>query len=263
MSSRILCLLIFGLFCSLKAVCQTYYSHDLFWFRMVLADTINKKIKWEVHLQNRTQDAGVGSNFFSEPQLSTIWTWINFSLTDNIKLGITPFSYFNSHVLYAKPSDLDQPAINEYRWVVRLDHEQKGKFLNLINRVSLEYRLRDFYDDGNYTPNYRARFMFRLEKPVKLPFAPRPVTLIAYDEVMLQFGEAVKGNANVFDQNRIYGGLSYPVYNNIKLNVGYIYGFQQRISGDEFDRINTLWVVLTFDNLISQFTKKGRPKEKS
>jgi hypothetical protein len=260
MSIRILCLLILGLFFSLRATGQTYYSHDLFWYRIVLADTINKKIKWEVHLQNRTQDAGEGSNFFSAPQLSTIWTWVNFTLTDNIKLGFTPFSYFNSHVLYTKPTDLDQPAIKEYRWVVRVDHEQKGRFVNLINRVNLEYRLRDFYDDGNYVPNYRGRFMFRLEKHIRLPFAPRPVTLIAYDEVMLQFGEAVKGNPNVFDQNRVYGGVSYPVYPNVKLNVGYIYGIQQRISGEEFDRINTLWVILTFDNLFSQFRKKNLTK---
>ena len=224
---------------------------------MVLADTITKKVKWEIHLQKRTQDSGGGSNFLSAPQLGTVWTWINFNLTDNIKLGITPFSYFNSHVLYVKPSDLERPAIKEYRWVVRLDHEQKGRFLNLINRVNLEYRVRDFYGNGNYEPNYRARFMLRVEKPIDFSFLPRPVTIIAYDEVMLQFGEAVKGDPNVFDQNRVYGGLSYAFSPTIRANVGYIYGFQQRISGDEFDRTNTLWIVLTFDNLLSQFRRRN------
>jgi len=223
----------------------------------VLADTITKKVKWEIHLQKRTQDIGAGSNFLSAPQLGTFWTWINFNLTDNIKLGITPFSYFNSHILYVKPSDLERPAIKEYRWVVRLDHESKGHFVNLINRVNLEYRVRDFDGLGNYEPNYRARFMFRLEKPIVLPFLPRPLTFIAYDEVMLQFGEAVKGAPNVFDQNRVYGGLSYALTSTIKANVGYIYGFQQRISGDEFDQTNTLWIVLTFDNLLSQFRRQN------
>lgn len=235
---------------------QTYYSHNLFWFRVVLADTINKKVKWEVHLQKRTQDAESGSGFLSAPQLGTIWTWINFNLTDNVKLGITPISYFNTHVLYVKPSDLEQPAIREFRWVVRVDHETKGRFVNLINRANLEYRLRDFSNTGNYEGNYRARFMLRLEKPVTLPLLPKAITLIMYDEVMLQFGDAVEGNPNVFDQNRVYAGISYPVYKNVKANVGYIYGFQQRPSGDEFDRINTLWVVLTFDNLFSQFRKR-------
>ena len=255
MFNRIFCLVFFSLLCSQSAEAQTYYSHNLFWFRVVLADTITKNIKWELHLQKRTQDAGAGSNFFSEPQLGTVWTWVNINVTDNIKLGITPFSYFTSNFLYVKPSDLDQPAVKEFRWVVRLDHEQKGQYVNLVNRFNLEYRLRDFYGTGNYSWNYRARFMLRFEKPIKLSIIPRPVTLIVYDEVMVQFGEAVKGNPNVFDQNRIYAGLSYPLYNNVKVNIGYIYGLQQRISGEEFDRINTLWVVFTFDNLFSQFMK--------
>ena len=96
--------------------------------------------------------------------------------------------------------------------------------------------------------------MAKLEKPVKgILSDKKPVTLILYDEVFLQFGGAVKDNPNVFDQNRVYLGASYEAIKNIKLSVGYIWGYQERNSGKEFDNINTFWTILTLDNFISQF----------
>jgi hypothetical protein len=47
---------------------------------------------------------------------------------------------------------------------------------------------------------------------------------------------------------------------NIKITPGYLFTIQQRPAGDVLDYINTYWVVLTFDNLISQFR---RPSDKS
>jgi hypothetical protein len=81
------------------------------------------------------------------------------------------------------------------------------------------------------------------------------MSVIAYDEVMLQFGRAVKNNPNVFDQNRIYLGISYELLKNIRITPGYLFTIQERNSGKEFDYINTFWVILTFDNLLSQFHK--------
>ncbi len=253
--TRSLCILLFSIFFPAGIAAQTTYDHNLFWGRLVLSDTVTSKLKWEIHLQKRTQNTSDDYNVFGAPQFSAIWFWLNIKISDNLTLGITPFSRFDSRVLYVKPSDLEIPGVKEYRWVARLDNEQKFRFLNYITRFSLEYRLRDIRNNNNYQGNYRTRFMFRFEKPLRLEGMKRPITLILYDEVMLQFGKAVRGNPNIFDQNRIYGGVNYPLYKTVRLNVGYIYGIQQRISGDEIDRINTLWVVLTFDNLFSQFKR--------
>ncbi|MEI9911209.1 MAG: hypothetical protein WDO71_16995 [Bacteroidota bacterium] len=71
----------------------------------------------------------------------------------------------------------------------------------------------------------------------------------------MQFGKAVRGNVNVFDQNRIAAGFSYEFVKNVKAGVTYLNIQQQRVNGKDFDNANVLWVVLTFDNLFSQFKK--------
>jgi hypothetical protein len=80
--------------------------------------------------------------------------------------------------------------------------------------------------------------------------------LVANDEIFIQFGKAVQGNPNIFDQNRVYAGFNYPITKNIKTSLGYIWGIQERPSGTEIDYSNIIWGVLTFDNLFSQFKKK-------
>lgn len=100
--------------------------------------------------------------------------------------------------------------------------------------------------------------MARFEKTVQASWMAKPITFIVNDEVMLQAGKAVENYAGPFDQNRIYAGFNYEVLKNVKLNLGYLYTIQQRPSGTEFDYINTLWAIVTFDNLFSQFSKKDK-----
>jgi len=169
-------------------------------------------------------------------------------------VSISPFGYFESYVLNVKPTDEDLAPIKEFRWSVRLEHETKGRIVNYSNRYNVEYRWRDLLNNNNYQPNFRVRYMARLEKSVTGIFS-KPVSFVLYDEIFLQFGKAVKDNPNVFDQNRLYLGFNYEILKNVKTSVGYIYGFQERNSGKDFDNINTFWVVLNFDNIFSQFAR--------
>lgn len=223
----------------------------MFWFRLTLSDTITTNLKWEALVQRRTQGSSEArTNAFKAPQVQAYWLWFHYTIDQNIKVGLSPFCYFESYTLNVNPSDEDLPPVREFRWAAKVDHETKGRYVNYINRYNLEYRTRDLLNDGNFQPNWRVRYMARLEKPVTT-LLPRPVTFIFYDEVFIQFGKAVRNNPNVFDQNRIYGGFSYEILPNIKTTVGYIYGFQERNSGREFDQTNTFWVVLSFDNVVS------------
>jgi hypothetical protein len=232
---------------------QQRSSHNLFWFRLNLSDTINKRIKWEALIQRRTQNSSESkAGLFDTPQFESYWLWVNYSLNKNVKVAFSPFGYFESYVLNVKPSDESLPPIKEFRWAARLDHETKGKYFNYINRYNLEYRRRDLLNNNDYQPNWRVRYMVRFEKPVN-NLLPKPITFILYDEAFIQFGKAVRNNPNVFDQNRLYGGFSYEVLRNVKTTVGYIYGYQERNSGQDFDHINTFWVILNFDNVFSQF----------
>jgi hypothetical protein len=241
---------------SVLAQSHTTYSHNVFWGRIILGDNITPKLRTELWIQKRTQDTESGTSMFEAPQFDSYWLWFSYNLTPNLKLALSPFGYFESYVLYAQPSDLERPPVKEFRYTLRLEHEQKGKFLNYSNRYSFEYRTRDFTNTNNYEPNWRIRYMARFEKPIRADWLNgRSLSLIAYDEIMIQFGKAVKDSPSVFDQNRIYAGFSYSLFKNIKITPGYLFTIQQRPSGDVLDYINTYWVVLTFDNLISQFRR--------
>ncbi len=241
---------------------QTIYSHGVFWGRLVLADKITDKLKWELLLQKRTQNKLPGEgNIFESIHFTSVWFWLNYNLNKNYKLSVSPFGYFDSHLLNIKPGDDTNPGIKEYRWVVRLENEQRYSFLNYYNRYSVEYRRRDLLNDGVYRPNFRIRYMARLEKPVKgILSKEKPLTFILYDEVFLQFGPAVANNPNIFDQNRINIGVNYEVFKNVKVTMSYLNIFVARNSGKEFDNAHCLWVILTFDNLFSQFKRKTENK---
>jgi hypothetical protein len=254
----IICLFILACVCASNA--QQRYSHNVFWFRAAFSDTITSRLKWDVWLQWRRQNSvDSKSNPFAEPQVRAYWTWLQYSVSKRFSVSVSPFCYFETHVLNVQPSDEQRPPVKEFRWLLRMDHQTPGRYLNLINRCNIEYRSRDLLNDGNYRQNWRIRYMLRLEKPVR-NLLPRPVTFILFDEVFVHFGDAVKNNATAFDQNRLYGGFNYEILPNIRTTLGYIYTFQVRASGDEYDDVNTLWFVLTFDNVFSQF-KASRLKK--
>ncbi|HUQ65016.1 MAG TPA: DUF2490 domain-containing protein [Flavitalea sp.] len=236
------------------------YHHNVFWLRLALADTINKKTKLELFLQKRTQGISSDqSNMFRSSLYNSIWFWVTFTLSKSSKVSVSPIGYFENYTLNAKPLDENKPPVKEYRFSVRYTNEQKGRIVNYSNRYSIEYRLRDLEYNGIFRPNFRTRYMAKLEKPVYgLLTKNKPVTFELHDELFIQFGRAVHNNPNVFDQNRLYVGFNYEIFKNFELDLGYIYVFQERKSGEEFDNVNMVWLVLTFDNLFSQFAGKGK-----
>lgn len=250
-------LLVFALLLGKTLFSQSYH-HNVFCTRLALADTINHRTKLELFFQKRTQStAEEPGNPFKSNHLNSIWFWINVNVGKSSKISFSPFGYFENYALNAKPLDEDRPPVREYRISLRFTNELNGRIANFINRYSLEYRMRDLQHNGLYKTNFRARYMARLEKPVFNIFSrKKPVTFELSDEVFLQFGKAVQHNPNVFDQNRLYLGFQYEILKNVKTTIGYIYNIQERASGEEFDKSNMIWTILTFDNLFSQFKRK-------
>lgn len=236
---------------------QERHSHNVFWFRVGLSDTITSRLKWDVWIQYRRQNSVESkSNLFAEPQVRAYWLWLHYSLSKSVNVSVSPFTYFETHVLNVVPSDELRPAVKEFRWLLRADHTLKGRYFNFINRCNVEYRYRDLQNDGSYIPNWRVRYMARLEKPVNNLF-PKPITFFLFDEMFIQFGEAVKNNPSLFDQNRLCTGFNYEILPKVRTSLGYIYTVQSRNAGKEIDDINTLWIILSFDNIFSQFKKRS------
>ena len=232
---------------------QRTYGHGAFWGRIVLADTINSKLRWELYLQQRTQDASTG-NIFQTPLLSNVWPWLNYKLTKSTRVSVAPIGYFSTRPFYPSVNEVKDDGVKEYRISVRVENEQRLKLFTFANRFGLEYRMRDLKYNGNYLPNWRARYMLKFEKPLhNLLSNHKPLSLFLSDEVLIQFGEAVKDRSSVFDHNRINFGVAYEVVKNVKVSVSYLKVLQARAAPKEYDDTNALWMIVTFDNLFSQF----------
>lgn len=244
---------------SIKTFGQTTRHHGVFWGRLILADRISDKWKWELFVQKRTQNIPGKKSIFGALHYNSVWFWMNYRINKSLKLYLSPIGYFDSYPFLTKPEDVDLPGVKEFRFSSRLEQELKGKFVNFSNRFTVEYRRRDLNNDDVYLPNWRLRYMARLEKPVTgiLP-NDKPVSFFISDEVLVQFGKAVKHNANIFDQNRAAAGFSFEVVKNIKTSFSYLNIYQQRANGKDFDEAHALWAVVTFDNLFSQFRRSNR-----
>lgn len=242
---------------SIKTFGQTTRSHGVFWGRLILADRINDRWKWELFLQKRTQNIPGQKSIFGALHYNSFWVWTNYRINKSLKLYLSPIGYFDSYPFLTKPEDVDLlPGVKEFRFSARLEQELKGKFVNFSNRFTVEYRRRDLKNDDVYLPNWRLRYMARLEKPVTgILRNNKPVSFFISDEVLVQFGKAVKNNANIFDQNRAAAGFSLEVVKNIKTSFSYLNIYQQRANGKDFDDAHALWAVVTFDNLFSQFRR--------
>ena len=233
----------------------TRYHHNTFWGRIVLSDKITPKLRWELFLQDRTQnDDAHKLDIFKHHQLTSYWFWLHYQVNKDFRVSVTPFCYFNTIQLFPQPAEIGNRGIREFRWAVQAEQTQRFKNFTFANRYSLEYRMRDLFTEDVFVTNYRARYRAKIERPLKTK--KHAMSLILYDEIFLEFGKAIENSPAIFNQNRLYAGFSYEIVKNVKFNLGYMYINQERPTGRAFDSINTLWAILTFDNLFSQFKKE-------
>lgn len=105
-------------------------------------------------------------NIFGAPHFTSIWFWLNYPLSKNLKLSVSPFGYFNSYAFLTKPSRSSNSWDKRISVVIRLEQEQKFKWFNFSNRYSFEYRRGNTDQNNVYKPNWRIRYQARAEKPV-------------------------------------------------------------------------------------------------
>ena len=250
-------LLLLMFFFPLTALSQESFTHQLFWLRLTFADTINEKLEWEFGIQRRTQNNYASdANLFHSFQFEGYSPSIKYNFSEKFNVSVMPLGFYRSHPLNVQQADWLRPSSTEWRSNVQVGYETDLRYFTLLNRLAMDYRRRDFPGSDHFQNNWRLRYMVRVEKEVLGILSDvKPVTFTIFDEVFFQFGDAVKNNKYIFDQNRLYFGASYEVLRNITFSLGYAYGFQMRPSGEQCDNINSLYVALAFDNLFSQFSR--------
>jgi hypothetical protein len=83
----------------------------------------------------------------------------------------------------------------------------------------------------------RLRYFLAFKVPIlKTETSPTKLYLSAYNEVFLNT------ESDVFDRNRVYGGLGYQLNKNVRIEAGYMSQLFENSSRDQFN-------LITFVNL--------------
>tara|TARA_B110000027_G_scaffold28324_1_gene31078 strand:- start:126 stop:770 length:645 start_codon:yes stop_codon:yes gene_type:complete len=118
---------------------------------------------------------------------------------------------------------------NENEKVTVEEHRIFQQFItkHSIGKLSLQHRYR--FEQRFVASDFKTRFRYFLG--LNVPFKDSKYYLSTYNEIFLN------GASNVFDRNRVYGGLGYKISDGIKLEVGYMNQIFETSSRDQINLI--------------------------
>lgn len=180
----------------------------------------SKELKngWNIHneVQYRNYDA-VG-----DLEQLLLRTGLGYNLTENNNNLLLGYGYILSEN-YVGETD-QKVSVNEHRIFQQLTTKQKVGVLNLSHRYRFEQR---FVED-----DFKMRFRYFLG--LKIPLQNKadgnnPLYLSAYNEIFLNT------KSEIFDRNRLYGGLGYQFSKQLRLELGYMNQFFETSGRDQIN----------------------------
>ena len=174
--------------------------------------------KWNLHHEIQYRNY----NTLGDLEQLLIRTGLGYDIgsKSNILLG---YGYINSENFTGIVND--QTTVEEHRIFQQFITKQT------IGSVSLQHRYR--FEQRFVESDFKTRFRYFLG--INLPLKNSKYYLSAYNEIFLN------GKSNVFDRNRVYGGLGYKISKGVKLELGYM---SQVFETSSRDQIN----IITFVN---------------
>jgi hypothetical protein len=187
----------------------------------------DKKIKadwnWHHEVQHRNYN-GIG-----DLEQLLLRTGIGYNLTDNNNNLLLGYAYIHSQN-YTSASE-DKFEINEHRIYQQFITRQN------FGRVFIQHRYR--FEQRFFADDFRLRFRYFLALNVPInnkSMLDETFYLSFYNEIFLNPEEN-----NVFDRNRLYGGLGFKINDKVRVEAGYM---NQFLTNADRDQIN----IITFIN---------------
>lgn len=233
------------------SISQNYHQYNNAWLRLIIQENINNKWQCDLLLQNRRIANKRELNVLQFQQLNSFWFSLNYLLNEKLKFSFSPLCYFETKSL----NNLNERGVKEWRWTGRLEHYLPLHNSQLINRFGIEYRYRNLLIEEQFIGNFRLRYLLRFLKPLG-KINKKMVNLVANDEILIQYGEAVKDNLSYFDQNRIYLGVNFEISSTVKMDIAYQNVLQFRALTNDRDIQHAICIFLSIDKFLSQIVNR-------
>lgn len=156
---------------------------------------LNSKLNWHHEIQHRNY------NLFGELEQLLIRTGLGYDLDgdNNILLG---YGFIDSRNKIIDSSETLK--VNEHRIYQQFISKQSIGKINIQHRYRFEQR---FIED-----DFKLRYRYFLSLRIPLLKTNKKYYISAYNELFIN-----GTRQNIFDRNRIYGGIGYSLNSNIKL----------------------------------------------
>jgi len=177
---------------------------------------INDRLNWHHEVQYRNY------NFIGDLEQLLLRTGVGYNLSENNNNLLLGYGYIRSEN-YTGIGD-NKNKTDEHRIYQQFITKQK------FNRVSIQHRYR--FEQRILKDDFKLRFRYFLAMNVALnnpQLDPKTFYLSGYNEIF------INTEGNIFDRNRIYGGLGYKFNKMIRCELGYM---NQVFDGPNRDQLN-------------------------
>lgn len=203
--------LLFTLFCAPFLV-TAQESNLGNWILLFGNKKLDNKLNWHHEVQYRNYNA------IGDLEQLLLRTGLGYDVASNTNL-LLGYGFIRSE----NYTDIDEKVvINEHRIFQQAITKQK------FPRISLQHRYR--FEQRFVEEDFKLRFRYFLGLNIPLKKkdqAKEKLYLSAYNEIFLNT------TSNVFDRNRLYGGLGYKVNQNLRFELGYMNQFLNRNFRDQ------------------------------
>jgi len=180
---------------------------------------INNKWNWHNEVQYRNYNA------IGDLEQLLIRTGIGYNLTENNNNFLIGYGYILSQN-YIDGSD-DKVDVNEHRIYQQFITRQKIGIIAVQHRYRFEQR----FVEADF--RMRLRYFLSLNIPLnKKEIIDKTVYLSTYNEIFLNT------EGNIYDRNRLYGGLGYRLSKTVRLEIGYMNQFLPNTNRDQINIIS-------------------------
>lgn len=183
---------------------------------------------WGIWFDVHTRRTG---NFLDRWSMHVVRPGVIYYPSDNIRV-VGGYAFAR---LYAQTTPA--PTRTEHRPWQQISIDTRYGRLLTTQRLRVEERFiqrtsgTDLLD--TYSFNWRFRLMLTLQYPLTQSATARHVPLAVFqNEVMVNAGRQI--TYNVFDQNRLFVGITYPFTKTLSVQAGYMNQFIQQPSGNAF-----------------------------
>jgi len=187
----------------------------------------SKKIndRWNIHHEVQYRNF----NAIGDLEQLLLRTGVGYNLTPGNNNFLLGYGFINTQNFIGPD---EKVGINEHRIFQQFVTKQKIDKFRVQHRYRFEQR---FIEDTDFKLRFRYFLAINYPLPIEMKEdSGRELYLSAYNEIFLN------SEGNIFDRNRLYGGLGFRLNKIVRFELGYM---NQFFNGPDRDQINIIGFV--------------------